>query len=59
MTLEIQVLALDKHTNVWRLNWLMGSQPSHLENWISNGSTYINKTCTDLLLLKKTIPSQK
>jgi hypothetical protein len=26
-----------------RLNQLMGSQPSPLTNWISNGDTYINK----------------
>ena len=33
---------------------LMGSQPSPFDNWIFNGITFINKTCTDLLLLKKT-----
>jgi hypothetical protein len=41
--LEIQILARDKHKNVVRLNELMGSQPSPLDNWISNGNTYINK----------------
>jgi len=29
MTLEIQVLALDRHRNTARLNWLMGYQLSH------------------------------
>jgi hypothetical protein len=43
MVLEIQVLALDRHNNVAELNQLMGSQPSLLDNWISNGNTYINK----------------
>jgi hypothetical protein len=43
MVLEIQVLALDRHKNVAELNQLMGSQPSLLDNWISNGNTYINK----------------
>ena len=34
MTLEIQVLAWDKHKNVAEpeLNWLMGSQPPPLDN---------------------------
>ena len=32
MTLEIQVLAWDRHKNVVGLNRLMGSQPSPLEN---------------------------
>ena len=40
MTLEIQVLAWDRHKNVARFNWLMGSQPSSLDNWISNSNTY-------------------
>jgi hypothetical protein len=34
MTLEIQVLAWDRHKNVAGLNRLMGSQPSPLDNWI-------------------------
>jgi hypothetical protein len=41
--LEIQVLALDRHTDVVGLNRLIGSQPAALENWIFNGNTYINK----------------
>jgi hypothetical protein len=41
--LEIQVLAWDRHTNVARLNWLMGFQPSSFDNLISNKNTYINK----------------
>ena len=54
MTLEIQVIAWDRDTG---LNWLMGPQPSTLDNWISNGNAYINKrfkTCTDSLSVKKT-----
>jgi hypothetical protein len=41
--LEIQVLACDRHKNVVGLNRLMGFNPTPLENWISNGNTYINK----------------
>jgi hypothetical protein len=41
MTLEVQVLAWDRHTDVAVLNWLIGPQPSPLDNWISNGNTYI------------------
>jgi hypothetical protein len=36
---------------------LMGSQSSHLDNWISNGNTYktnVKKNCTDSLPLTKT-----
>jgi hypothetical protein len=40
MTLEIQVLAWDRHTNMTELNRLMGFQPSPLDNWISNISTW-------------------
>ena len=39
MTLKVQ--AWDRHKNVAMLNRLMGSQPSPLDNWISNGNTYI------------------
>ena len=49
--------AWDRHKNVARLNRLIGSQSSPLDNWISNGNKYINKglkTWTDLLSLKKT-----
>ena len=51
--LEIQVLAWDRHKDVVELNQLMGSQPSSLDNWISNVITYT--------LYKQTIkrPSQK
>jgi hypothetical protein len=50
MTLEIQVLAWDRHKNVVELNRLnpsppfliAGSLPSILDNWISNGNTYVN-----------------
>ena len=41
--LEIQILPWDRHNNVMELNRLMGSQPSPLDNWISNVNTYINK----------------
>jgi len=37
MTLEIQVLAWDRHKDMEGLNWLMGSEPS-LGYWISNGN---------------------
>ena len=43
MTLEIQVLALDRHKNVAVLSRLMGSQPSSLDNWISNCNIYFHK----------------
>jgi hypothetical protein len=33
----------DMHTNVARLNRLVGSQSPPLDNWISNGNTYIKK----------------
>jgi len=49
MTLEIQVLVWDGHKNVAGLNRLLGSQPSPLDNWISNGKTYINKYSGNLL----------
>jgi len=57
MTLEIQVLAWDRHTIVSGLNWLMRSQPYHLDNWIYNGNTDISKQwekkSADSLPLKK------
>ena len=37
----IQVLALETHKKVAGLNQLIGSQPSLLHNWMSNGNTYI------------------
>ena len=43
LTLEIQVLAWDRHKYVAGLNRLMGFQPSHIDSWISNGKTYQNK----------------
>ena len=48
MTLETQVMAWDRHKNVAELNRLMGFQPSPLDNWISNGNTYINMYWMDL-----------
>jgi hypothetical protein len=43
VTLEIQILVCDRHTNVAELYRLMGPQHSTLDNWISNSNTYINK----------------
>jgi hypothetical protein len=43
MTLEIQVLAWNRHTYGAGLNMLMGFQQTPLDNLISNGNTYINK----------------
>ena len=43
MTLEMQVLDLDSDNNVSGLNPLIESQPSPLENRISNDITYKNK----------------
>ena len=46
MMLEIQVLAWDSYKFVVGLNRLMRSQPSPLDNWISNGNT-----CSKSLLI--------
>jgi hypothetical protein len=43
LTFEIQVPAWDKLKHVAELDRLMRSQPSPLNNYISNGNTYINK----------------
>ena len=43
MTLEIQVLAWDRHNNVVGLILLMSSQLSPFDNWISKGKTYTQK----------------
>ena len=43
MTLKIQDLTWDRHKHVAGINRLIESQSSPLDNWISNGSTYINK----------------
>jgi hypothetical protein len=51
------VLAMDRETNVAALNKQLESQPSSLDNWISNGNTFIYKrktTCKDSLPLMKT-----
>jgi len=57
MTLEIQILVVDRQKNVEGLNRLMGPQPP-LDSWISKGNAYINKRrkkpCTNSLPLKKT-----
>jgi hypothetical protein len=48
---------LELGTNMQReINRLMGSEPSHHDNWISKGNTGINKrqkTCPSSLSLKK------
>jgi hypothetical protein len=59
MTLKIQLLAWERHTNVEGLNMLMVFNPSLLfDNWISNSNAYIQMikkiTCTDPFPLKKT-----
>jgi hypothetical protein len=41
--METQVKVCDRHKNVAGSNQLMGSQPSTLDNWISNSNTYIYK----------------
>ena len=43
ITLEIHVLAWDRHKTVAGSNQLYGSQPSRLDKWISKGN--INKPC--------------
>jgi hypothetical protein len=43
MTLEIQVLAWDRHIDVVMLNWLIRSQPSPLDSCISITILYIYK----------------
>jgi hypothetical protein len=40
---EIQVMTWDRHKNVTGLNLLIGSKLSPIDNWRSNGNTYINK----------------
>jgi hypothetical protein len=40
MPMEIQIW--DRHKNMARLNWLIGAQPSPLDNWIFKG-IYIYK----------------
>jgi hypothetical protein len=47
ITLEINVLAWERHKNMVELNRLIGYKPSPLDIWISNGSTYINKRFID------------
>ena len=38
MTYEIRIW--DRHSNVAELIWLMGNQPSPLDNWIFNDNEY-------------------
>jgi hypothetical protein len=51
--LEIQVLIGDGHSNVAGLHRLMGSQPSPLDNWISNGNI---QSCIWGQILQKWLP---
>jgi hypothetical protein len=46
MTLEIQSLAWDTQKNMVVLNRLIRSQHSPLDNWTSNGNTFIKKDKT-------------
>jgi hypothetical protein len=39
VVLEIQILSWIRDNNVAVLNCLMGSHPSHSDNWISNSNT--------------------
>jgi len=39
--LEIQILAWDMPNNEVGLNWLIGSHPSTLDNWISVGLNWL------------------
>jgi hypothetical protein len=41
ISLEIDVVSWDRHKNGVGLNGLTGSQPSHLDNWISRTFTSI------------------
>ena len=34
---------LGRRTKIWRLNRMLRIQPSPLDNWITNGNTYMNK----------------
>ena len=43
LALEIQILTQDRHPKVAGLNRVMGSQPSPLDNEISNGNTDVHK----------------
>jgi hypothetical protein len=54
MTLEIQVMGWGRQKNVAVLSRVMGSQTSHLDNWIFNGNTYINKRLKNLNIFSST-----
>ena len=58
MTLQIQVLVWDRHTHLMEINQLTWSQPSSLNNWISNGNSYINKKAVIVWLLDLQLPMQ-
>ena len=55
LTLEIRAMPCDRYTNVEGLNRLMGSQLSHLDNWISNGNTYKKQTIKNMQRFASTL----
>ena len=58
MTLQIQVLVWYRHSHLVEINQLTGSQPFHLNNWISNGNSYINKKAVIVWSLNLQLPMQ-
>ena len=50
MTLEIQVLAWDRHRNMEGLKRFIGSQPSPIDNWMFKDTIDINKMNCELML---------
>jgi hypothetical protein len=61
MRLQIQVLVWDRHRHLVEVDQLTWSQPSSLNNWISNGNSYINKKAVivwslDLQLTMQSVP---
>ena len=50
------VLVWNRHKPVVELNWLMGSQPFPLDNWIFNGNT----VCFELFfIIEAHVPDQE
>jgi hypothetical protein len=58
MTLQIQVLVWDRHTHFVEINQLTWLQSSSLNNWISNGNSYINKKAVIVWSLALHLPMQ-
>jgi hypothetical protein len=44
MALGIKIMVWNRYKNVSGVNWLVGSQPPHLDNCIYSGNVYIYKT---------------